>query len=81
MRRIRLTESELISFIKQVIKESKYSHDFQSYEDSILDKISDEGIETLSDIEKYIYYVKNIPYKKEEIIQNQNLMVQDFGNQ
>jgi hypothetical protein len=54
MRKIRLTESELISFIKQVIKESRYSHDFQSYEDAILDKISNEGIETLSDIEKYI---------------------------
>jgi hypothetical protein len=54
MRKIRLTESELISFIKEVIKESRYSHDFQSYEDAILDKISDEGIETLSEIEKYI---------------------------
>ena len=54
MRKIRLTESELISFIKQVIKESRYSHDFQSYEDAILDKISDEGIENLSEIEKYI---------------------------
>ena len=54
MRKIRLTESQLISFIKQVIKESRYSHDFQSYEDAILDKISDEGIENLSEIEKYI---------------------------
>ena len=54
MKKIRLTESELISFIKSVIKESRYSHSFQSYEDAILDKISDEGIESLSQIEKFI---------------------------
>jgi len=52
MRKIRLTESNLIKFIKQIIKEAK--HEFQNYEDSILDKISDEGIESLSDIEKRI---------------------------
>lgn len=52
MRKIRLTESNLIKFIKQIIKEAK--HEFQNYEDSILDKISDEGIESLSDIEKKI---------------------------
>ena len=52
MRKIRLTESELIKFIKQIIKEAK--HEFQNYEDSILDKISSDGIESLSDIEKNI---------------------------
>jgi hypothetical protein len=52
MRKVRLTESELIKFITQIIKES--SHEFQNYEDTILDKISSEGIESLSDIEKRI---------------------------
>ena len=52
MRKIRLTESELINLINDIIKESK--HEFQNYEDSILDKISSDGIESLSDIEKKI---------------------------
>ena len=52
MKKLRLTESELIKFITQIISEAK--HEFQNYEDSILDKISEEGIENLSDIEKKI---------------------------
>jgi len=52
MRKLILKESELISFIKEIINEAR--HEFQNYEDSILDKISDEGFESLSDIEKEI---------------------------
>lgn len=52
MKRIKLTEGDLVNIIKKVIKES--SHEFQNYEDSILDKISSEGFESLSNIEKTI---------------------------
>jgi len=49
---IRLTESDLIKLIKKVIKESKFKN--QSIVDDLLDKISSQGIESLTDRERRI---------------------------
>lgn len=49
---IRLTESDLIRLVKKVIKESKFKN--QSIVDDLLDKISSQGIESLTDRERRI---------------------------
>lgn len=49
---IRLTESDLISLVKRVINEKKFNN--QSEVDRILDKISTQGIDSLTQREKNI---------------------------
>ena len=50
---LRLTESELVSLVKKMITEAKRLKN-QDMIDDILDKISSQGIDSLTKTEKYI---------------------------
>jgi predicted acetyltransferase len=60
---IRLTESDLIRLVKRVINEKKFTN--QSEVDRILDKISSEGMSSLTPEEKYILQNPDKPIEVE----------------
>lgn len=62
---IRLTESDLTRLVKRVISEDKKNYENQGMLDAILDKISEFGMDSLTDSEKYI--LKN-PDEKPEYV-------------
>lgn len=63
---IRLTESDLTRLVKRVISEDKKNYENQGMLDAILDKISEFGMDSLTDSEKYI--LKN-PDEKPEYVE------------
>lgn len=63
---IRLTESDLTRLVKRVISEDKKNYENQGMVDAILDKISEFGMDSLTDDEKYI--IRN-PDEKPEYVE------------
>lgn len=66
---IRLTESELFGLVRKIIKEAK-SFKNQDRVDAILDKISSDGYESLTDIEKEILANPDAEVAENPIVQD-----------
>ena len=60
---IRLTESDLVRLVKRVINEKRFAN--QSEVDRILDKISSEGMDSLTPDEKEILQNPDKPIESE----------------